>query len=99
MNFTKDQIKQIFAKGISEEVADRQMENFRTGFPYLSIKDAATPANGGIKVLNDNEVKDALDAKDALDGSIVKFVPASGAASRMFKDLFVGLEELEKREG
>lgn len=96
MNFTKDQIKQIFAKGISEEVAGRQMENFRTGFPYLSIKDAATPANGGIKVLNDNEVKDALDAKDAFDGSIVKFVPASGAASRMFKDLFVGLEELEK---
>lgn len=98
MNFTKEQIKQIIAKGISEEVADRQMENFRTGFPYLSIKDAATPANGGIKALNDNEVKDALDAKDAFDGSIVKFVPASGAASRMFKDLFVGLEELEKGE-
>lgn len=98
MNFTKEQIKQIIAKGISEEVADRQMENFRTGFPYLSIKDAATPANGGIKVLDNNEIKDVLEAKDASDGSIVKFVPASGAASRMFKDLFLGLDELERGE-
>lgn len=98
MSFTKEQREQIIAKGISEEVVDLQMENFRTGFPYLSVKDAATPANGGIKVLSDNEIKEATDAKNGYAGSVVKFVPASGAASRMFKDLFTGLEDLERGE-
>jgi len=95
-NFNKEQTKQIEDRGILEAVVELQMENFRTGFPFLNIKDAATPANGGIKVLNNNEIKEASDAKDAFSGSIVKFVPASGAASRMFKDLFQGLEELER---
>lgn len=98
MSFTNEQKEQITAMGISEEVVNRQMENFRRGFPYLSVKDAATPANGGIKVLNDKEINEATDAKKVFTGSVVKFVPASGAASRMFKDLFTGLEELENGE-
>ena len=77
-------------KGISAEQVAEQLKTFKTGFPFLKIKDAATIGNG---VLNpsDNEVDGFLNAWDnycAAGNAILKFVPASGAASRMFKDLF-----------
>ena len=77
-------------KGISAEQVAEQLKTFKTGFPFLKIKDAATIGNG---VLNpsENEVNCYLEKWDnycAEGNAILKFVPASGAASRMFKDLF-----------
>lgn len=77
-------------KGISAEQVAEQLKTFKTGFPFLKIKDAATIGNG---VLNpsENEVDSFLKVWDnycAAGNAILKFVPASGAASRMFKDLF-----------
>ena len=77
-------------KGISAEQVAEQLKTFKTGFPFLKIKDAATIGNG---VLNpsENEVNSYLEVWDnycAEGNAILKFVPASGAASRMFKDLF-----------
>ena len=77
-------------KGISAEQVAEQLKTFKTGFPFLKIKDAATIGNG---VLNpsENEVEASLKVWDnycAAGNAILKFVPASGAASRMFKDLF-----------
>ncbi len=77
-------------KGISEEQLDQQLQRFATGFPYLKILQAARP-EFGITVLSPEQRNDAVVRwkKYLADGGEVsKFVPASGAASRMFKALF-----------
>jgi len=69
------------------------IENFKNGFPFLNITAPATPGNG-IKVLDSSDVEHYVSTypKQAASVEVVKFVPASGAASRMFKDLFGFLE-------
>lgn len=77
-----------------EEVG-KQIERFRKGFPWMNIVGAATPSRG-IVVLDEKGEDEAIAYADSakVDGK-VKFVPASGAASRMFKDIFAGLEILD----
>ena len=78
-------------KGISEEKLQDQLNNFATGFPYLRLSGAAAVGKG-ILAPNQEEIEKYLQVWDeytAADGHrVVKFVPASGAASRMFKDVF-----------
>lgn len=91
---TQEDLQQIAKKGISIENFNRQLESFRQGFPYLKLQGAATPESG-ILQLNDEECRKYTDAWERYkeEGKrIVKFVPASGAASRMFKDLFAFLD-------
>ena len=81
-------------KGISEEKLREQLQCFVHGFPYLKLS-AAASVEKGINVLSDAECQAAVQAWDdyaAAGHEIVKFVPASGAASRMFKNLFAFLE-------
>ncbi len=85
---------QIDARGISAETFETQLKNFETGFPYLTIEAAATPAKG-IKVLSEDEQAKYIAAADAYAGNVCKFVPASGAATRMFKDLFEAADLLK----
>ena len=88
---------QIDARGISAETFETQLKNFETGFPYLTIEAAATPAKG-IKVLSEDEQAKYIAAADAFAGNVCKFVPASGAATRMFKDLFEASDALKAGE-
>lgn len=85
------QDKELLAlKGISEMQIAEQLACFEKGFPYLKL-DAAASLEKGILTPDDNEHNKYLLAWDGYrntDKVIVKFVPASGAASRMFKDLF-----------
>ena len=70
-----------------------QLERFRTGFPWMDIVAPATPQRG-IRVLDAPAVQAAAEYADAAPvAGKCKFVPASGAASRMFKDIFAGLEQ------
>ena len=81
---------QLAQKGISEEKFNEQMACFEKGFPFLKLEGAAAIGKGILKP-SDAETADYLAAwNDYKNGAhkIVKFVPASGAASRMFKDLF-----------
>lgn len=84
--------KELLAKkGISEEKIAEQLACFEKGFPYLKLSAAASVENGGIMKAEDKDVELYLAAWDAYkdgDKKIVKFVPASGAASRMFKNMF-----------
>ena len=91
---TKEDLIQLEKKGIPEEQVIRQLEQHKTGFPYADIQRPATPGDGIIIVKKDEEEK-YLDifsgsVNDGLD--ICKFVPASGAATRMFKDLYAFME-------
>jgi hypothetical protein len=85
------QDKELLAKkGISESQIAGQLSCFVKGFPYLKL-DAAASAEKGILVPDAEAQKEYLTAWERYineDKTIVKFVPASGAASRMFKDLF-----------
>lgn len=81
-------------KGITEEKLNNQLESFKTGFPFLKLAGAASPEKG-ITVPSDAEKAEYLAAWDAYlqgEGKVLKFVPASGAASRMFKNLFEFLD-------
>ncbi len=78
-------------KGISEERIREQLACFEKGFPFLRLFAAASVANGGIVALDRKEQEIYSAAWDSYrkgNVKIVKFVPASGAASRMFKNLF-----------
>lgn len=78
------------SKGISEEQIAEQLACFKKGFPYLKLS-AAASVEKGILTPDTNEQKEYLDAWEEYrqtDKVVVKFVPASGAASRMFKNLF-----------
>lgn len=87
-------------KGISEEKLNAQLECFKTGFPWLKLASAASAGNG-ITIPSEAERKDYLAAWDEYlkgEGKVLKFVPASGAASRMFKNLFEFLDNEEKTD-
>ena len=78
------------SKGISPEMAEKQLEAFRKGFPKMDIVAPATPERG-IKILSGDEIERSLEMyAGAHIAGKRKFVPASGAASRMFRDLFDG---------
>lgn len=87
--FTKDDLAFIASRGSDLAQVEVQLTNFETGFPYLNIHKAATVGDGIIR-LSEEEVASQVAAFDeALKNlEVVKFVPASGAASRMFKHLF-----------
>jgi len=90
MNLQPHDLKSLTDRGISPEDLESQLLRLRTGFPYLRVMSPATPGSG-ILTLNDTERNKYIGRwrqflKDG--GSVVKMVPASGAASRMFKELF-----------
>ena len=77
-------------KGISESQIAEQLACFEKGFPFLQL-DGAASIEKGILAPQGDEIDAYLQAWDAYkqgEKTIVKFVPASGAASRMFKDMF-----------
>lgn len=88
--YTEKDLYLLEQKGISIEQIETQLEHFRKGFPYLEIVSAARVDNGILKV-DEKKEKDYLHKWDEFlksNKTVTKFVPASGAASRMFKDLF-----------
>lgn len=90
---SQQDLSQIANKGISEEKLNKQLEEFETGFPFLKLE-AAAAVGHGIMAPTEEEREayiKAWDAYKAQGKSIVKFVPASGAASRMFKNMFAFL--------
>ena len=83
-------LKQIAQRGISEEQIKTQLHQFETGFPFLKLE-AAAAVGRGIVAPTEAERKQYVSAWEqykAAGRRIVKFVPASGAASRMFKNMF-----------
>ena len=87
---TQQDLKQLAQKGISEQQIETQLGQFKTGFPFLKLE-APAAIGRGIVAPNAEEGKKYVEAWQqykAVGKKVVKFVPASGAASRMFKDMF-----------
>lgn len=92
--YSTEDKRQLNEKGISEEKINEQLHYFEQGFPALHIQKPASHDRGILQV-NENEQSDyiALWEQSLKTNKVVtKFVPASGAASRMFKDIFTFLE-------
>ena len=90
MNLSEKDLQQIAQRGISQEQIETQLHEFETGFPFLRLE-AAAAIGRGIVAPDADERKDFIAAWEnykAEGHRIVKFVPASGAASRMFKNIF-----------
>jgi len=93
VQITDKDILQIKAKGLTVEQIVNQIDIFKKGIPFVNLKNAATSGKGIL----------TFDAKELLDFSkiyeqkieklsVVKFVPASGAATRMFKEFYKFLD-------
>lgn len=76
-------------KGIELNQFKTHIHNFKTGFPHSALDSAVTVGNGLIR-FSENDVETLIDLFDSASASrdLLKFVPASGAATRMFKHLF-----------
>ena len=98
--FTEQDLKQIAAHGLTVEAVERQIENFRRGFPSLQVVSAASPTDG-IVVLTAEQAAAYAAKYEGRDASVTvaKFVPASGAATRMFKELFEFVNEDKRGKG
>ncbi len=83
-------LEQLQQKGISEAQIERQLGEFKTGFPFLKLEAAAAIGKGIVAPTADQgkAYVEAWQQYKAAGRKVVKFVPASGAASRMFKDMF-----------
>ena len=93
MAFTEQDQDQILVQGVSLDQIDQQINYFVHGFPYLNVIKAATIGDGIVRVAED-QLAAYIHRFDAAahELDLVKFVPASGAATRMFKSLFAGLD-------
>lgn len=92
--YSRQDLDLLREKGISQAQIDTQLHHFQTGFPYLAIVGAASVGKGIMKVTKEEEETYLKAWEDYLksEKTVTKFVPASGAASRMFKDLYAFLD-------
>ena len=83
-------LKQISQKGITADQIENQLNEFKTGFPFLKLEAAASIGRGIMAPDTQarQQYEEAWKQYKAAGKRVVKFVPASGAASRMFKNMF-----------
>ncbi|AGC76648.1 uncharacterized protein DUF4301 [Nonlabens dokdonensis] len=99
MNLTNKQKEQLEKKGISEELLISQLERFKKGFPVVKL-DRPAKVNDGIVPLKDLSLEKLINhyEEHVSNLSLIKFVPASGAATRMFKFLHELLNNFDPQE-
>lgn len=95
--FSKKDLFQLRERNISKETAEKQIESFRRGFPFARL---SAPANRGNGINTFWEMQthelEALYEKRSLSYRLIKFVPASGAATRMFQSLHEFRQSFDK---
>lgn len=94
---TQQDLNQLKQRGISVTQLEEQLNYFKTGFPFLNIQKAAEIGDGILCPTQEEQATFLNKWDDYLQQgkNVLKFVPASGAASRMFKNLFEFLDGTE----
>ena len=94
---TEKDLTQISSLGIAESQVLTQLHDFQEGFPFLDVVRAADVEDGILTIDLEMQAKLRTYWLNYLkqSGNVVKFVPASGAASRMFKDLYTFRDSTE----
>ncbi|MEJ2162731.1 MAG: DUF4301 family protein [Robiginitalea sp.] len=94
--FTKEDLIFLQEKGISLETVQNQIQTFMDGISPVRLSGAAVVGDGILRFSPDEQRRLQQEYRKAKKGmQIVKFIPASGAASRMFKALFAFLNEFD----
>ena len=89
MDFTAQQLKQIENHGLTLKQVENQLQTFKEGIPFINLTDCATIENGILQISDDKKQTYIKLYNSKLDDiEVIKFVPASGAATRMFKSLY-----------
>ena len=96
MKYSSQDLEQFALAGVTADTIDKQVNTLKKGFPFLKINKPANGFSGILRVFKSEEEEYINSWNDYCSnnkqhkpkGKIVKFVPASGAASRMFKDLY-----------
>lgn len=99
MKILQTDLEVLNRKGITEETLAEQLESLKNGFPYLKIEAPATIGNG-ITLPSEELMARSIEIWHeflAAGGTVEKLVPASGAASRMFKNLFAFVDGKKDR--
>lgn len=88
MNYSPLDIEQIKRLGLNLSDVDKQLEHYESPSSCVNLKAFATIDNGIVK-LSESEQNELIEYYETQKNSlsVVKFTPASGAASRMFKML------------
>ena len=94
MSLSKTDIEQFKKHGLTPEKIDQQLKIFSEGIPFVKIVKAGSIGNGieSISEADQNRLVEFYELNNQKK-EIVKFVPASGAATRMFQFLFMFLNE------
>ena len=97
--FSDKDLQQIEGKGLTVDKVNQQIDTFKNGVSFLNLKEAANIDSGILKLSEEDKAVyiKQFETKTE-DLAIVKFVPASGAATRMFKFLFQFLEEYDSEK-
>ena len=91
-----NELQQLTEHGISKEQFFRQLETFKKGIPFVHLERPATLLNGILSfTVQQEEALIALYEEGVKGLTILKFIPASGAATRMFKSLFTFLKSFK----
>lgn len=86
MQLTHKDILQLKSKGLTVKDLDKQIGNFKNGFPFLKVFKPAKIDDGILK-LTGKEIKLYQNIFEKTKADVLKFIPASGAATRMFSFL------------
>jgi hypothetical protein len=93
INFSSRDLAFMAQRGSNPEKVEKQFKFFTRGFGFAHIAHNVSIGNGIVK-FTEPEVQHWINVYEQIVNQkvIVKFVPASGAASRMFKDLYEALQ-------
>jgi len=95
MQFNTADLELLTSKGISEKEVERQLETFSNGIPHVKILDYAKIGDGILRI-SEHDKKAYADTYENSTAKVVKFTPASGAATRMFKALHAFIKQVNE---
>lgn len=99
ITLSENEKSQIENHGLNEEIINKQVDNFKKGFPFTNLYKSCS-VEKEIKKIEEKDFESIISNHDKAqkEGRITKFIPASGAASRMFKSLLAFYNDYEKFE-
>ena len=99
MSLSKTDIEQFRKHGLTPENIHQQLKIFSEGIPFVKIVKAGSIGNGieSISEVDQNRLVEFYEL-NSQKKEIIKFVPASGVATRMFQFLFMFLNEFNPNE-
>ncbi|MEX0360700.1 MAG: DUF4301 family protein, partial [Allomuricauda sp.] len=96
IDLSQKDLEQLQKKGVSQEKVNNQIATFKAGIPFVNLAKAAIVSDGILQFSEEEQAENIAYFEGTRgDLELLKFVPASGAASRMFKATFNFLDAFD----